>query len=179
MRLTCWLAALAGLLVLSVSGCAHRSKTPPPAISVLSATHEDGILCTQTGSNALIEIRSPSGIGSAWFQVAQRPPVSEVRVRLYTRGLEEFRFAQGGSELRLSVASHGNHAVHASLQRAGQLEQPIAATDPLWLPVALVPAAGAARTIPLTAGWFEVTLPAVVLFNPGSEFRLSWVDFFR
>jgi len=167
------------LLTLLVAGCETTPKVPPPAITLASSTEPDGIHITQSGSNVLIVVQSARGIGNAWFEVAKKPPVREVRLRLHLRGLEEFRFSQGGSELRVSVPSQPGQPVHESVQRAGQFAQALAPADPLWIPVQIVQADGAVKAIPLQSGWFELTLPALIPFGDGNDFRLSWVDFFR
>lgn len=174
-----FMALAALLLSLTGAGCVHSSKRVPSAISVVNATEPEGVRVTQTGANVLIEIHNPRGIGSARFEVAGRPPVAEVRVRLHLRGLEEFRFAQGGSQLRLAVSSQAGHAVRQSVQRDGQREVQITPHDLLWSEVRIVPGPDTPSTIPLASGCFEITLPAVLTFGEGADFRLSWVDFFR
>lgn len=178
-----WFRAAAWLLVvpllLAAVGCAHPSKQSPSAISVVTTTEPDGVTVSQTGSNVLIEVRSPRGIGKAWFDVAPKPLVAEVRVRLYLRGLEQFAFSQGGSELRISVASHGDFGVRQSVLRPGQGETPVQAADPLWTQLQMVPGPDAFAVIPLEAGYFELTLPAVVPFRDGAGFQIGWVDFVR
>lgn len=171
-------AGLAMLLALAVGGCAHTPKVPPPAISLSASPDAEDIQLTQAGAKALIEIRSPRGIGSAWFTVAAKPVVKEICVRLHLRGLEQFRFSQGDSETTVSVASQAGHALRESWQSAGQPERALDPSLPIWIPVQIVPANGAPVVIPLQDGWFELLLPAAAC-APGSEFRLSWVDFFR
>ena len=170
------LAACSAVVVLA--GCAHAPEPPPVPLSLVASSDEGAVSLRQDGASTIIEILSPRGIGTAWIEVAKKPLVSEAVVRLHTHGLEAFRFTCGGTETVVSLASRPPFAVRETVQSELRPETAITPEDPRWIKVRIVPAGDAKAVIPLSDGWFELTLPPGSL-APKTDFRLSWVDFYR
>jgi hypothetical protein len=84
--------------------------------------------------NAVIEIFSESGIGSAVIEVTSEALPAKIIMRFHLRGLEELRFGYAETVITASLASTNAQQIHQSFSRAGERpikETAIAAGSPL------------------------------------------------
>ena len=125
---------------------------------------------------AVLDVRSPSGIGGAAIELKDdRWPAATV-VRLHLRGLEGFWAAHGKRKLSGSVLSHSGNRRRVSLEEEG--------VDKLLEPgteIKLFDAAGKPvdKGLPPEGGYFEIALPKALFEGEKNTLRLDWVDFFR
>ena len=94
----CKLMMLSCLIVLSLTACAPA--TAPDESAAYQAVPLKGdpvITFSTTGGTLLIDITSPTGIGSARIEktAGQWPP--KIVMRLHVKGLESFKFRYGAT----------------------------------------------------------------------------------
>lgn len=157
-----------------------RRAAPPFVIRCRRAG--DAVTVAVERGTAVLTVSSPSGIGGA---TVQRPDgvrwPDELPLRLRLRGLESLRITGGDATLRVSVLSHSGHPRLLHLRRGGQPEGPeLARGDPGWTDVRAFDADGEpADGLPVEGGWFELTVPKVLLSEQSESLTLDWVDFHR
>jgi hypothetical protein len=156
--------AVAYLVVVGLTACA-----PSPA-AIDRATYKaiplkgDPVITFDTRSDLLlIDITSPTGIGSAAIDktTGQWPP--DIVMRLHVKGLESFKFRYADTAIEVSVPSHGDNRVRAESTASGTLQP----GDPEW--IAVTPA----------EGYFDLAAPADFLKSGESKFTIEWIDFYR
>ena len=128
-----------------------------------------------SGGDVAVEVRSPSGIGSAQFVQTGGGTPTSLTMRLYLKGLEQLTFQYPGATVMASVSSHDG-SVSESVSVKGGAEQPIGPDSPYWMPVKI---STTDTSIPLKDGFFEVQAPKDFLATVSREFTLQWVDFYR
>lgn len=104
--------------------------------------------------------------------VGARKP-ARLTVRLPLKGLEHFSVSDGKTTLGLAVSSDAEHRVRRWAMHnddAKREETPVAAGDPLWMPL---------RTLP-DHGGFEIDIPRALYGGTDAvELQVNWVDFYR
>jgi hypothetical protein len=127
---------------------------------------------------AVVEVFSPSGIGSAEVVITSAARPQKIVLRLHLRGLEQLRFTYGDATVTASLSSTGDSATQQTYRGDGQ-EQAIVEGSPYWMSIRLVPAGGSPATIPLENGYIEVEAPQDFLANRKTKFAIQWIDFYR
>ena len=162
------LIVLSCLVVLGLTACA-----PLPSTSSERATYkavplkgDPRITFSTTSNQLLIDITSPTGIGSAAIDktAGQWPP--KIVMRLRVTGLESFRFRYAGTVIDVSVSSHGDNAVREVYEQPGK-KGTVSPGDPYWI-------AGAPGE-----GYFDLEAPAGFLTSGENKFTIEWIDFYR
>jgi hypothetical protein len=155
-----------------------------PAQAVVTATPtrlDTRIEVTQTPTQTLLDVVSPSGIGEADVRLTEGTRPARLVLRLHLRGLEQFRLIYGDTIITAAVASVGKPVI--SQQRgsiaAPTSEEALSASSHFWLPMRLVTDAAAQARIPLENGFFELEAPSDFLTGEVRAFRFEWIDFFR
>jgi hypothetical protein len=166
------LIACAAALLASCAVVADRSEAP--AFAVTAAEPQDAVTIVSDGEAGLIEVESPSGIGSARVELVSGGWPARMIARLHLKGLEEFRLLYADTVVAASAAS-GSASGGQRILSSGT-EQPIGPGHPLWLEIRIV---AEKREIPLEGGYFEVAFPGRFAREAGSSFEIQWVDFFR
>ncbi|MFN8475195.1 MAG: hypothetical protein U0822_23635 [Anaerolineae bacterium] len=133
---------------------------------------------TIEGDTAIVDIRSPRGIGGATVDLGAQA-VKRVVLRLHLKGLEELRFQYGDTVVKVSLPSYGPPEPRESVATTAQSEQPIGPNSTYWMKVTIVPESGAAARIPLESGYIEVEAPPAFFQSGATSFTTSWVDFYR
>lgn len=118
-----------------------------------------------------IDIQSPTGIGSATFELESGTMPANMTLRFHLKGLEEFRLTSAQDRISASVSS-GDQTLLSS-----GTETPLLPGHPLWMKIEIVSNAG--KKIPLEDGYFEVIVPQEFLLKTGKTFEIEWVDFYR
>ncbi len=168
------------VLALLTGGCLLLAAcVAVPAASItytVTPGKEDAKVTYQaSGRDVTVEIRSPSGIGSAQLAQTGGTAPTSLTMRLYLKGLEQFTFQYPAATVTAAVSSHDG-SVSESVSIQGGAAQPIGPDSPYWMPVKI----GAADTsIPLQDGYFQVQAPRAFLEAASREFALHWVDFYR
>lgn len=168
---------LAMLISVLLTACI-RSNESDPQFSVTSSEPGDTITITYKDNISIIDINSPSGIGSARVDFVSGPFPQKIIARLHLKGLEEFRLLYADTVI-IASASSGS-AFNNDNQRIllSGTEEPILPGQPLWMEIRIV-SDQTAQNIPLDEGYFEVTFPQEFMENAGNSFEIQWVDFFR
>ncbi len=165
MRRALWI--FLGLAVWGVAACSTLSTSS--AQTTYQATPLKGdvrVTFSTTGEMVLIDITSPTGIGSAAIEKTSGQWPGKIVMRLHTQGLEQFTFRYGNTSIDLSVSSQGDHAVHEVVTQSGKTAT-INAGDPYW--IAVTP----------EQNYFDLQAPADFLNSGENQFTIEWIDFYR
>ncbi len=149
---------------------------PQPVTYSITPGKDDAKVSYQvSGGDVTVEVRSPSGIGSAQLSQTGGPAPTSVTTKLYLKGLEQFTFEYPGATVTASVSSHDG-SISESVSVDGGAAQPIVPSSPYWMTVTINPSD---LSIPLKDGYFEVQVPEDFLTSASREFTMNWVDFYR
>lgn len=153
----------------------HAVQQPSYSISVHGAGNQ--VTSTSSGSDVLFEVRSETGLGSAYAEQTSGDPPEKIVIRLHLRGLEEFNFQYEQTTVIVSVSSHGDQAVSERMLIARSEETPVAPDSPYWMPVQLVKGApSGSQNLP---AYFEVQAPQDYVRGQHRAFSMRWIDFYR
>ncbi len=169
------LGVLAAMLAGGVlAACAAPPAAGPatPEYQIATDKPDDVVTATMDGERLLVDVQSPSGIGSAGVRAADGAMPPAVLLRFHLRGLEQMTFAFGDAIVKLSVPSGGDRPVMQSVVEGGQ-ESPLTPESPYWMEVAQTTAAGSAEAV------FEVAAPPAFSDSPPANFTVGWIDFYR
>jgi len=168
---------LFGFLLVSCAGGPAGAQPQEPDFIVITKNPDDQVDIQYENDSALIDIESPTGIGSATFELESGRMPGNLKLRLHLRGLEQFRLISVQEQIWASVSSGGTGTVdHQTLLSSGA-ESPLLPGDPLWMEIGIVSEAG--ENIPLEDGYFEVIVPREFLQNTETTFEIEWIDFYR
>lgn len=171
---------LLALAVLLMTACALPSARPAAGIIVTES--KDAVITAESRGNVLIlDVRGETGIGTAQISLAAGAAPRDMILRLHLRGLENLAFTWAAGALQVSVPSYGEPIVRETFTPAGESKaRPIERGSPFWMDVGILsndPAATPA--IPLENGHFDVSAPQDFLEGGSTDFKLSWIDFYR
>ena len=136
------------------------------------------VTTTVSGDTAIVDIRSPRGIGGATVGLG-KVAVKRVVLRLHLKGLENLRFQYGDTVVQGELPSHGLPEPRESVATTAASERPIGPNSPYWMKMTIVPEGNAAARIPLESGAIEVEAPAAFIESGATSFTVSWIDFYR
>ncbi|MHB9133511.1 MAG: hypothetical protein ACYDBB_20795 [Armatimonadota bacterium] len=125
----------------------------------------------------LIDIYSPSGIGSARGEITSGRMQESLLFRLHLKGLENFRFSYDHHVIEIAASSSGERQIrqyHARDDAPNAPPEPLTADSPYWMPVSIVPPDPKAGD-----GYFEIAAPPDFLHGQSCTFSLQWIDFYR
>lgn len=171
------------LFVLLLTACAVRADNmgtpmPEPVFSASAKNESDQITFENRGGSAIIEVQSPTGIGSAEIELVSGAMPKRLFVLLHLAGLEEFRLSAGENTLAASFSSNGVLAGKIQTYTFSGRETSITKIHPYWLNIRVV-SDQPTPTLPLEQGYFEVEIPGQLLEELGNSFEIRWVDFYR
>lgn len=152
---------------------ANAQADGEPVFAVSAAQGDDEITLQTEDNTTVIDIHSPTGIGSAVFRLEAGRLPAQIVVQLHLRGLEEVRLV---AEEVTVVASVSGEQVQSQRKISGNSEQALGSFDALWLNIQIV---AESATLPLDAGYFEIHVPEELLERSGGRFEIHWIDFFR
>jgi len=159
--------ALSCLAVLGLAACAPSSAAEEHATYQAVPVKGDPRITFSTAADAvLIDITSPTGIGSAAIERTSGQWPAKIVMRLHVKGLESFQFLYGDTRIDVGVSSHGDNAVHEEYEQPGKMGT-ASPGDPYW--IAVTPG----------AGYFDLEAPADFLKSGESKFTIEWIDFYR
>jgi hypothetical protein len=165
-------------LLASCGGGPIGAQPDEPAFIIITKNPEDQVDIQHQNGTALIDIQSPSGIGSATFELPSGSMPENITLRLHLKGLEQFRLKSRQDQIAASIPSGdalntGNQTVLTT-----RTEFPLLPGDPLWMEIDIV-SEQTEKKIPLEQGYFEVILPQQFIQNTGNTFEIEWIDFYR
>ena len=149
-----------------------------PVFNVTTKSQEDQIDIGHENSITTVDIHSPTGIGSAIFELESGTMPEQLILRLHLAGLEQFKLVSDQAILSAHGSSNEVFNVTGQSVIAAGNEYAITPIDPLWAKVEVV-SSQADRKIPLKEGYFEVTIPKEFIRRAGNSFEIQWIDFFR
>ena len=176
MQLVAW-CGVAALLCMQACTPAQPAR---PVIKVRPNRPDAQIRTSTSQEQTVIEVSSPSGIGSADFEMAAGPDPRRIVLRLLLQGLEQLDFSYGETTITVSVSSRPGREVRESVRVAHSgAEQELAPDSPYWMAVSIVPASSPGPTAPAEGGAFEVQAPEDYLRGGLGSFSIRWIDFYR
>jgi hypothetical protein len=162
--------ALSCLAVLGLAACAPSSASNERATYKAVPLKGDPAItfntADATGDTLLIDITSPTGIGSAAIEKTAGQWPLKVVMRLHVKGLESFKFRYADILVDVAVSSHGDQTVNETYQQAGQTRT-TSSGDPYW--IAVTPG----------EGYFDLEAPSDFLKSGEDKFTIEWIDFYR
>lgn len=148
-----------------------NAQPEEPAFIVITKNLDDQVDIQYENGATWIDIQSPTGIGSATFELESGGMPEKMILRLHLKGLEEFRLTS--KQYRISASVSGGDTVTAGNQTilSSGTESPLQPGHPLWMEIEIV--SGQAEN------YFEVIVPREFLQNAGKTFEIEWIDFYR
>ena len=169
---------LFSFLLMSCGGVSAGAQPHEPGFIVITKNPDDQVGLEYENGTSLIDIQSPTGIGSAAFELESGNMPGNMILRLHLKGLEQFRLKSAQQEISAAVAGgDGVTLDHQTLLSSGT-ETPLLPGHPLWTEIQIVSNQGE-KEIPLEEGYFEVTVPQEFIRNAGKTFEIEWIDFYR
>jgi hypothetical protein len=169
---------LSSILLASCAGGPIGAQPEEPAFIVITKNPDDQVDIEYQNGTAHIDIQSPTGIGSAAFEVASGSMPEGIMLRLHLKGLEQIRLKSAHDQIAASVSSSDASPVEDQALLSSGAETPLPPGHPLWMQIEIV-SNQAEKKIPLEGGYFEVTVPQEFLRNAGKTFEIEWIDFYR
>ena len=168
---------LLSLLLVSCGGVSAGAQPGEPAFIILTKNPDDQVSVQFENGTAQIDIQSPTGIGTASFELTSGAMPESMTLRLHLKGLEQFRLRSAQDHLAASVSSGDPFRVDSETFLSSGEESPLLPGHPLWMEIDIV--SNAEKKIPLEEGYFEVTVPQDFIRNVDKTFEIEWIDFYR
>ena len=168
---------LLSFLLVSCAGVPASAQSGEPDFIVTPKNKDDRVNIQHQNGTTLIDVESPTGIGSAKFELESGNMPEQVVLRLHLQGLEEIRLTSSQTSIAASVSNSDPSQVHQRIA-AASINTPILPGQPLWMEIEIV-SEQAVETLPLEEGYFEVTVPRDFLQKAGNSFEAEWIDFHR
>jgi hypothetical protein len=168
---------LLSLFLASCAGLPARAQSGEPVFQITKKNTDDQVSIQYQNGTIFIDFHSPSGIGSATFELESGPMPAEIILRLHLKGLEEFRLTSAQSNIAASLASSDASNISQRIIALGS-ESPLPPNHPLWMEIEVV-SSQTEKKIPLEDGYFEITVPKEFIQNAGNSFEIEWIDFYR
>jgi hypothetical protein len=159
----CLFVLLSGAALLSLAACAVPTRQiARPTFHYTPLKGDPKIVFMTSSELLLIDITSPTGIGSAAIEKAfgQWPP--KIVMRLHVSGLESFKFKYGAKTVEVSVSAQTREV----LVQEGQIST-VGPGDAYWMNVTRNP------------GYFDIEAPADFMKSGENKFTSEWIDFYR
>lgn len=157
---------------------ANAQSGDEPVFLVTAKNQDDQINIQYVNGITVIDLQSPTGIGSAKFELESGGMPEKILLRLHLKGLEGFRLISNQATIAASASSGGVFEVSDQRVISSGSEYSIMPIDPLWMKIEIV-SDQATKKIPLEEGYFEITVPKEFIRNAGDSFEIQWIDFYR
>jgi hypothetical protein len=168
---------LLSFLLVSCAGQAANAQSGEPVFNVTAKNTDDQIDIQYDDGTALIDITSPSGIGSATLELESGGMPEEIILRLHLRGLEELQLTSDQTSIAASVSNSDPTDIRQRILAASS-DTPLLPDQPLWMKVKIV-SEQPVNALPMEEGYFEVTIPKEFIQKAGTSFEIAWIDFHR
>ncbi len=167
----------------NASAAGQATAVPNSTVQFKLTPHDQDARLTYTvaGEQAIIDIYSVGGIGSADVAIVSQPLPKAIYLQFHLKGLENLRFSYGKTTVQVSLSSTGQQQATESVtvQASSTLNQAITTDSPYWMNVRVVPNGTAPARIPLQDGYISVQAPADFFAGQNRQFAIQWVDFYR
>jgi hypothetical protein len=168
---------LLSFLLVSCAGGAVNAQSGEPIFTVTTQNKDDRVSFQNLNAQTVIDVYSPTGIGSATLKLQSGSMPEKIVLRLHLRGLEELRLTSAQTSITVSVSNSDPSQVRQRILAASS-DTPLTPDHPLWMEIEIV-TEQAEKKIPLEEGYFEVTLPQEFVQKAGNTFEIEWIDFYR
>ena len=165
-------------LIACASRPANAQAGGEPVFNVSIKNQDDRLDIEHENGVTVVDLHSPTGIGSAMFELESGSMPEQLILRLHLSGLEEFRLVSDQTTLVAYGSSQEVFNVSGQSVIAAGNEYAITPIDPLWTKVEVV-SGQAEKKIPLDEGYFELIVPKEFIQRAGNSFEIQWIDFFR
>ena len=166
------------LVCLLLSACAESTASLEPVFLTTLKNETDRVTVENQEAMTVIDIQSPSGIGSLRLDLESGTLPEKILLRLHLAGLEEFRLSSEKISLLASISNGGGLTdTHQRIVSPG-VETPITPNHPYWLNIRRVPDEMNPNMSP-GGEYFEVELSKQILDELGNSFEVLWIDFYR
>lgn len=170
-----WLG-IAALLLLQ--GCALGTEEVTTVGAILGRPDAAATAFVMEDGTLIIEVTSPSGIGSAELTISGPMPKRAV-LRLWLKGLEGLEVSYGETVVTASLLGTTGSNLMEAIRLASGEEELVTPSSPYWMAVQVVPTGPSPTTIPLAQGYIEISLPEHFFRSKERTVAIRWVDFYR
>ena len=173
------LVALVAIVLLAVAAFSQAlDRAGAVTLAVTPRSPDTTWSVTIAGQQAIIDLFSSKGIGSAGVEVTSSAMPASIIIRFHLRGLENLRFTYASTTIEGSLSSLSGRAVYETV-RTGSADAPpqaIGPGSPYWMPMTVVTSQTPA---PEQVASIEVQAPADFIEGRHTSFAIDWVDFYR
>jgi len=156
---------------------ANAQSGDEPVFSITAKNQNDQVIFQYVDGTAIVDIQSPTGIGSAKLELESGGMPENMLLRLHLQGLEEIRLISEQAVIVAAGSSSGPFRINDQRVNSSGSEYSLTPIDPLWMKIEII--SDQAKKIPLESGYFEITVPREFLQNAGNSFEIQWIDFYR
>ena len=156
---------------------ANAQSGDEPVFSITAKNQNDQINVQYVNGVTVVDVQSPTGIGSAKLELESGDMPEDVLLRLRLQGLEEIRLISHQVVIVASGSSSEPFVINDQRVISSGSEYSITPIDPLWMKIEII--SDQAKKIPLEAGYFEINVPKEFLGNVENFFEIQWIDFYR
>jgi hypothetical protein len=146
-----------------------------PAFAITTKKPADQIKIDAENGTTTFDVSSQSGIGGATITATNGKWPTTIVLHLHLGGLESFAVSNGKIKLTGSVLSHSGNTKRLYLTDDGKDDEREPGTEIKVMDAAGKPIKG----LPDKGGYFEITLPKVLLEGQPKSLELGWIDFYR
>jgi hypothetical protein len=173
---------LAGYLPMTNLAMANGGDVPKKQAAKFKITTkkaDDSVEVRVEKGRTVFAVKSPFGISQAVIERVEGKWPEAVVLRLYLKGLENFRASNGKVTLKAAVSvQDGKFKVR--LWKDRKEDAPLDKKSPFWMDIRILGSDGKpARQIPLKGGYFEMRLPRAFFEGNPKAITLTWIDFYR
>ena len=169
------LAIVAALAAVLSTGCTNAVEESQ--FEITTKRDNDKVEVKVESGKAVFSIHSPFGISQTVIERTDGNWPDSVILRLHLKGLESFKVSNGKVTLEAAVSSQDGHV---QLRKDGKEDEPLDFKSPYWTEILLFGEDGRqATTIPLTDGYFEISLPKALFEDNPKSVTINWIDFYR
>jgi hypothetical protein len=115
----------------------------------------------------LVDVTSPTGIGSARIEKTSGAWPPQIMLRLRLKGLESLKFTYADRIVALTVPTSAKGITLESVQVGDATPTPLTPDSPYWM------------TVTQGEGYFDVTVPPDFFTSGVEQFVIEWIDFYR
>lgn len=146
-----------------------------------SINRKDDEIAIFTESNRIVvDIHSKSGISTTELSSVDGKWQRPIVLRLHLSGLENLTVTTGNLTISSSVLSHSGYRQLHSFSDGERTNYPVQEDDQFWMPITIINRKEPRRpVIPLEDGYFEVTIPDILLETNPDKLLIRWIDFYR
>lgn len=172
-------ASLLAFCVSILCGLLAMADDKVPKFQVQTRKMNDTVQVQGDHDKVVFDVKSPSGIGGATIERAEKAWPAAVSLKLHLNGLESLVVSTGKVKLSAAVSIHDGK-LGVRQWKNDKEDEPLNQKSPLWMDIRPIGADGKpAERLPLKDGWFEVTLPKALLESNPPSLDLQWIDFYR